>query len=96
MCSLLYFLPGGRSTSARLFHGIQVKLGCGEVEVTDKEYEAVSYMNAQHSSVFTTKSSRGANGSFPYVLHDCVLPWYRSPSSHSPNLPLEEGANKLS
>lgn len=86
----LILLLRGRSTSTRDSLGIQVKLGCGEGEVTDKEYEAVSYMNAQHSKVFTTKSSRGASGSFPYVLQDCVLPWYRSPSNHNPNLPLQK------
>ncbi|KYQ54975.1 hypothetical protein ALC60_06136 [Trachymyrmex zeteki] len=56
-------------------NGDKVKLGCGDGEgVTGWEYEAVSYMNAQHSNVLTTKSSRGANGSLPYVLQDCVLP----------------------
>ncbi|KYN33030.1 hypothetical protein ALC56_12664 [Trachymyrmex septentrionalis] len=54
---------------------LRVKLGCGDGEgVTGWEYKAVSYMNAQHSNVLTTKSSRGANGSLPYVLQDCVLP----------------------
>lgn len=48
-----------------------------------------SYTNAQHSNVLMTKSSSGANGSLEYVLHDCDLPLFKSPSSHNPNLPLK-------
>ncbi|KYN12761.1 hypothetical protein ALC57_15039, partial [Trachymyrmex cornetzi] len=56
-------------------NGDRINRCCGDGEgVTGWEYEAVSYMNAQHSNVLTTKSSRGANGSLPYVLQDCVLP----------------------
>lgn len=47
------------------------------------------HTNAQHSSVFTTKSSCGANGSFAYVLHRWDRPRFKSPSSQSPNLPLQ-------
>jgi hypothetical protein len=48
-----------------------------------------TYMKAQHSIVFTTKSSSGASGSLPYVLQRWVRPWYKSPSNHKPNLPLQ-------
>lgn len=64
---------GGRCRTLVRLAKIQVKLGCGEGEEVGW-YEAVFYMKAQHSSVLTTKSSRGANGSLPYVLQDCVLP----------------------
>lgn len=46
--------------------------------------------NAQHSRVFTTKSSSGASGSLAYVLHRCDRPKFKSPSNHKPNLPLEK------
>ncbi|KYM85459.1 hypothetical protein ALC53_04702 [Atta colombica] len=77
--TLIHFFLLGVSSCLSLgeifLNGDRVKLGCGDGKgVTGWEYEAVSYMNAQHSSVLTTKSSRGANGSLPYVLQDCVLP----------------------
>lgn len=48
-----------------------------------------SHTNAQHSRVLTTKSSPSTRATLPYVEHGCVRPWYRSPSSHNPNLPLQ-------
>lgn len=78
---------GARSPQGPEF---QVWLGCGDNNDHGVKLNAVSYMNAQHSNVFTTKSSRGASGSLSYVLQDCVLPWYKSPSNHKPNLPLKK------
>ena len=44
--------------------------------------------NAHTSSLSTTKSSEWVSSSFSKVWHCWVCPWYRSPSSHRPNVPL--------
>lgn len=44
----------------------------------------------QHSMVLTTKSSSLDNVALPKVLHGWELPWYKSPSSHKPKLPLNK------
>lgn len=53
------------------------------------------HRKAQHSRVLTTKSCCGTSGSLPYVVHDSVLPWYKSPSNHIPNLPLNDRTEKI-
>jgi len=53
------------------------------------------YRNAQHSRILTTKSCSLTKGSLPYVLHASVRPWFRSPSSHKPNLPLWKKIDRL-
>ena len=63
--------------------------GCGGKEEGVVHSETTSYMNAQHSNVLTQKSSSGLRGSLPKVLQVCERPWFKSPSSHRPNLPLE-------
>lgn len=47
-----------------------------------------SQTNPQHSIDLTTKSSSLDSVWLPKVLHGWELPWYRSPSSHRPKLPL--------
>lgn len=43
----------------------------------------------QHSTVLIMKSSVSVSWGLSKVLQGCVLPWYRSPSNHSPKLPLK-------
>lgn len=43
----------------------------------------------QHSTALIMKSSVSVSCGLLKVLQGCVRPWYRSPSSHKPKLPLE-------
>ena len=45
------------------------------------------YSKAQHSMLFTMKSSRPGKGLLSKVATDWDRPWLNAESSHSPNLP---------
>ena len=45
------------------------------------------YSKAQHSMLFTMKSSRPGSGLLSKVATVCDRPWLKFESSHSPNLP---------
>lgn len=52
------------------------------------------HTNPQHSIDLTTKSSSLESVWLPNVLQGWELPWYKSPSSHKPKLPLYKDIGK--
>lgn len=57
--------------------------------INPSNFSIVPHSKHQHSTVLIMKSSVSVSWGLSKVLHGCVLPWYRSPSNHSPKLPLK-------